>query len=212
MEELKTLEKEKVRLETEIDTHVDFLTAEGMPGLTGPLVNSDGFPRPDLDLYAIRHARHRVACLKTDYNDVCQRIHAALTKLHSERRVAVPRSKSQCQSTEEFSATDVPFAWIDEVTPGSSADAAGLQYGDRVVSIGSVRLCSTKDENSNAPGCATVAACFQLLVRQNILPPGVPVPIRILRGVPPVVKDVILIPAVADGQKSGRLGCHLTPL
>ena len=31
-------------------------------GIDGPLVDKEGYPRADIDVYAVRHARHRIAC------------------------------------------------------------------------------------------------------------------------------------------------------
>jgi hypothetical protein len=31
-------------------------------GMDGPLVDSEGFPRADIDVYSVRHARHQIAC------------------------------------------------------------------------------------------------------------------------------------------------------
>ena len=31
----------------------------GMPGVSGPLVDDEGFPRGDIDLYAVRQARNK---------------------------------------------------------------------------------------------------------------------------------------------------------
>ena len=32
----------------------------GMPGVSGPLVDDEGFPRGDIDLYAVRQARNKL--------------------------------------------------------------------------------------------------------------------------------------------------------
>lgn len=31
-------------------------------GMDGPLVDEEQFPRDDIDLYSVRHARHRIIC------------------------------------------------------------------------------------------------------------------------------------------------------
>ena len=36
-------------------------------GLTGGLVDAEGFPRADVDVYAVRHRRHELARLQTDH-------------------------------------------------------------------------------------------------------------------------------------------------
>lgn len=31
-------------------------------GMKGPLVDAEGYPRADIDIFSVRHARHRIAC------------------------------------------------------------------------------------------------------------------------------------------------------
>ena len=47
---LKSLAQKKKEIEDEIMTLSECLTAEGMPGLSGSLVDKEGFPREDIDI------------------------------------------------------------------------------------------------------------------------------------------------------------------
>jgi paraquat-inducible protein B len=47
------------------------------------LVDLDGFPRSDVDLFAVRGARNQVSCLSNDLKDINQKIDQALQNLHS---------------------------------------------------------------------------------------------------------------------------------
>eukprot|EP00438_Fugacium_kawagutii_P021987 Skav217015 [mRNA] locus=scaffold1803:241329:244217:- [translate_table: standard] len=67
VEEFRKLEQEKNRLEAEIKTLYEYLTEDGMPGVSGPLVDDEGFPRGDIDLYAVRQARNKYVCAQTDH-------------------------------------------------------------------------------------------------------------------------------------------------
>ena len=49
-EKLKELAKKKTEMEQEIGELTECLTAPGMPGLTGNLIDSEGFPRSDIDI------------------------------------------------------------------------------------------------------------------------------------------------------------------
>lgn len=49
----------------EITSAMSYLNSTPV-GLNEPLVDSEGFPRDDLDLYAISGARHTVACVQND--------------------------------------------------------------------------------------------------------------------------------------------------
>lgn len=55
-----------------------------MPGLRGPLVDEEGFPRADIDVHAVRQARHRLACLQTDYREAQRRLEQLLLRVHAE--------------------------------------------------------------------------------------------------------------------------------
>ena len=48
----------------------EHLTSPGMPGLSGNLIDEEGFPRSDIDLFEIRKLRNRYACLQTDHQAV----------------------------------------------------------------------------------------------------------------------------------------------
>lgn len=32
-------------------------------GMDEPLTDAEGFPRPDIDIYSVRHARHQIICM-----------------------------------------------------------------------------------------------------------------------------------------------------
>lgn len=49
-----------------------------MPGVAGPLVDDEGFPRGDIDLYAVRQARNKYACAQTDHQEVMRKIEEAM--------------------------------------------------------------------------------------------------------------------------------------
>merc|ERR1719487_1300449 len=184
-DEFKELAKQKESLEAEIKDLEDYLTEEGMPGLQGSLIDEEGFPRADLDLYAIRKARNRFACAQTDHKEVMKKIEAALFVFHAESRVAVPRqSPAVAVPSVQEDGMDVdavgqeaqlpppPFALVDEVTAGSPAADAGLALGDHVIRFGHVNRQDTGDLN----------ACFagvQELVPRSV---GTPIEVQVLRG------------------------------
>lgn len=62
-EDLMKLMKQKDEIEKGILDLTELLNAPGMPGVSGKLVDDEGFPRADLDLIEIRRQRHRLACL-----------------------------------------------------------------------------------------------------------------------------------------------------
>lgn len=77
--EYERLTAEKSSLEAEIGAIVDELTSGDPPaGLKGALVDADGFPRGDVDVYRVRHQRHAFAVKQYDHNAVMQRIEQIL--------------------------------------------------------------------------------------------------------------------------------------
>lgn len=131
-----------------------------MPGLRGSLVDEEGFPRADIDVHAVREARHRLACLQTDYRAVQRRLEELVLRVHAES------DDSQAAGQEPVSARgpqanevsarheDMPppllevegpsFALVDVVHPGSPSSTAGLACGDKVVRLGSLHLPCTR--------------------------------------------------------------------
>ncbi|CDJ42543.1 26S Proteasome non-ATPase regulatory subunit 9, putative [Eimeria tenella] len=75
--------RERQQIEEKMEALASFLTAEGMPGLKGPLVDPEGFPRADIDVHAVLQARQQLACLKTDHREVQQRLEETLLLLHA---------------------------------------------------------------------------------------------------------------------------------
>lgn len=79
LDEYARLTDEKNALEQEITAIADELTSgPNPPGLKGPLVDADGFPRGDIDVYRVRHQRHAFAVKQNDHKAVMQRIEQML--------------------------------------------------------------------------------------------------------------------------------------
>ena len=68
------------KMEEEMDT---LFMSLGSVGLREPLVDSEGFPRADVDVAAIRGARNRHAMLRTDYATVTKEMEVGLLALHA---------------------------------------------------------------------------------------------------------------------------------
>ncbi|RLO09218.1 hypothetical protein DYB28_014714 [Aphanomyces astaci] len=82
MERFQELDKERAAIDAEIQLIVEELTAGPNPiGLKGPLVDDEGFPRSDIDVYTVRHKRHRFACLQNDLKWKMQEIEDVMTRL-----------------------------------------------------------------------------------------------------------------------------------
>nr|GLL45371.1 26S proteasome non-ATPase regulatory subunit 9 [Ipomoea trifida] len=139
-------------MELEMNAIIESLCGPGGPGLSGNLLDSEGFPREDVDIYRVRANRQRLAVLRNDHKDVTEKISQNIQVLHSARLASGPSqdsgnltssTSSNFIATTTPSAMDVdivskPFALVDEITEASPAAEDGVQLGDQVVKFGDV--------------------------------------------------------------------------
>lgn len=149
---VRRIDGERTAIEEEISGALAVL---GPVGMEKALVDSDGFPRSDIDLYSVRTARQRVVMLRNDLKAKMHELDAALTLLHSfgpgilgpSKPPAATAASSTAASANAASFAQLqplsveylslpPFAVIDDVTAASPAAAAGLRIGDRIVEFG----------------------------------------------------------------------------
>ena len=120
-EQTRTLMAQKSNIEAELESHISILKANNVTMQT-PLVDGDGFPRADIDIYAVRGARVRIIELRNDLKAVVDAIGKALEGIYDP---AIQRS-SQIDSSSERPLK--PFAKVDGVAPGSPAAEAVRIY------------------------------------------------------------------------------------
>ena len=153
-QELMSLMKKKDEMEKSIIDITEYLEAPGMPGVKGSLVDEEGFPRNDIDLFDIRKNRNRLACLQTDHVNLMKDIEKGLFALHEGyikeecKDDGAPREERKLDTMSQSSSTKdalsdqqtqkIPFAWISDVISGSPADQAGLKLGDAVYRFGDI--------------------------------------------------------------------------
>ncbi|XP_060763606.1 26S proteasome non-ATPase regulatory subunit 9 [Neoarius graeffei] len=140
MEDVQRLIKKKDEIEEQIKAYYEVLEDQGNVGMHAPLVDMEGYPRADVDLFQIRTARHSISCLQNDHKAIMVEIEEALHKLHARDRAK--REQDQAEAEAERMEQDVtlqpPFARVDTVTQGSPAYQAGMCIGDEIVEFGSV--------------------------------------------------------------------------
>lgn len=83
---LTALDAQRKALESEAAAIVDELSAEppggGQPmGVDTPLVDAEGYPRSDVDIYRARELRHRLAEIRTDHAKLMKKIEEGLVKV-----------------------------------------------------------------------------------------------------------------------------------
>lgn len=112
---------QKSNIEAELESHISILKANNVTMQT-PLVDVEGFPRADIDIYAVRGARVRIIELRNDLKAVVDAIGKALEGIYDP---TIQRS-SQIDSSSERPLQ--PFAKVVGVAPGSPAAEAVRIY------------------------------------------------------------------------------------
>ncbi|KAL3362614.1 hypothetical protein AABB24_012098 [Solanum stoloniferum] len=188
---------ERTNTETEMDVIIQRLCQPGGPGLSGNLVDSEGFPRTDIDIPTVRGDRRRLAELRNDHKILTEKIDQNIQVLHSARLASTPSVKDSgvqgsavnigsSSSPGNYSVTaatsaamdiDVvfsrPFAVIDEITEASPAAEDGLQLGDQVVRFGNVQsgenlLQRLAAEAQSNQGCAVTMTVLRQGAMTNV--------------------------------------------
>ena len=66
-EEVLDLIKDKEKMEDELKTWLEVLDCQDNVGMEGELIDSEGYPRNDIDVHKVREARNKVICLRYVY-------------------------------------------------------------------------------------------------------------------------------------------------
>jgi len=139
-EDLLQLMKEKDRLEGDIQGLSDVLRSQGV-GMDEPLVDAEGFPRSDIDVYQVRYARNGIRTKTTDLKQLMVKIESGLTNLHAQAREGVGLEENISGSLslgQTSQQSRIPFARVLVVCAGSPAEDAGIKQEDLVTQFGSV--------------------------------------------------------------------------
>ncbi|XP_053727462.1 26S proteasome non-ATPase regulatory subunit 9 [Synchiropus splendidus] len=195
MEEVRNLIKKKDEIEEQIKAYHDVLEDQGV-GLQTPLVDEEGFPRADVNLYQIRNARHNISCLQNDHKAIMVEIEEALHKLHAREKAkrAQDEVEAQAEAMDVQVTLPTPFARVDAVTQGSPASGAGLKVGDEVIEFGSVTT-------NNFQNLQNIASAVQHSE-------GKPLRVAVIRSGQKV--QMSLTPQRWSGR--GLLGCNIVPI
>ncbi|XP_036453862.1 26S proteasome non-ATPase regulatory subunit 9 [Colossoma macropomum] len=196
VEDVQRLIKKKDEIEEQIKAYYEVLEDQGDVGMHVPLVDVEGYPRADVDLFQIRTARHSISCLQNDHKAIMVEIEEALHKLHARERAKreQDQAEAQMERLEQEASLPAPFARVDAVTQGSPAYQAGLHIGDEIIVFGSVNT-------SNFQNLQNIASVVQHCE-------GKSVSIAVVRNGQKV--NLSLTPQRWSGR--GLLGCNIVPL
>ncbi|KAG6948196.1 hypothetical protein JG688_00015201 [Phytophthora aleatoria] len=212
--------KAKQVIEAEIEAVVAELTSGNNPGLNGPLVDAEGFPRADIDVYRVRQLRHTLALKQTDHQTTMKKIEALLPRVFEARSVGKQQEAKTATTTTEPQVNDVaermlklesewkqrlsevkpeerdllPFAVVESVQSESPAETAGLEAQDRVLRFGTADASNHRE-----------LAAVRDIVQRNI-GSGIRVVVRRQSE----ILALELTPQTWRGP--GVLGCLLQPL
>lgn len=177
---------QKDLLEKEI-SNLEQILISNNSNMTASLVDLEGFPRADIDVYTVRNTRAKIIHLSNDHANLLRDIEKSLVEIHAHAKETGPGS---FPSLEE----EKPFALVDGVAPDSPAFLSGLQRGDLLVKFGD--LCTRLKSPSQT---------FDLLpnfVKGRI---GMETPLIVQRG-----ESVIILKLTPNNWAGkGILGCHL---
>ncbi|KAH7937310.1 hypothetical protein HPB49_010481 [Dermacentor silvarum] len=128
---LSRLTQRKLEIEAAISAQHEILNANSI-GMDEPLVDNEGYPRSDIDVYKdIEKSLH-------DY-------HAQMSRNGAENGGPATVTQQQNVARGGSAAAPLPFAVVGKVENGSPADIAGLSAGDKIVKFGSVNAGNFKD-------------------------------------------------------------------
>ncbi|XP_071387801.1 26S proteasome non-ATPase regulatory subunit 9 isoform X1 [Centroberyx affinis] len=195
MDDVRNLIKKKDEIEEQIKAYYDVLEDQGV-GVEGPLVDAEGYPRADVNLYQIRTARHNISCLQNDHKAIMVEIEEALHKLHAREKAKREQdeAEAQAEAMDHEVTLPPPFARVDAVTQGSPACGAGLRVGDEIIEFGTVNT-------GNFQSLQNIASVVQHSE-------GKPLRVAVIRSSQRV--QMSLTPQRWAGR--GLLGCNIVPI
>ncbi|KAK0182260.1 hypothetical protein PV327_000415 [Microctonus hyperodae] len=145
--EVLELMKEKEKIEAKLQ-ELNVILNNNHVGMEDPLTDSEGYPRADIDVYQVRHARHTIICLQNDHKSIMKKIENGLAKVHSiagcnseEPSVAnrVPDSSNTPLDDDDDDDVHIEaFLRVNLVSPGSPAEQAGIYENDLIMEFGSI--------------------------------------------------------------------------
>ena len=231
---LHTLNVRRDDIESELGVLVEVLRSAscGAVGLKGALIDDEGVPRADVDLYDVRRKRHRVAVLQTDHKEAMHMLETELKALHRVlRQIAKfggdaalqqqPPPATMAQQQQQSGGGDEKT--IEEGEARSASVVASMRSAAAVADMAAVQVQPFARVESVASGSPAGVAGLQVgdrvvsfggetqtlanlavIVREN---ENCSVPVVVVRSGAQV--DLTLTPKTWSGR--GFLGCYLVP-
>lgn len=149
MSELKTYEyllSRKIQIEEEISELHKILEEQGNVGMTGSLIDNEGYPRADIDLYKVKSTRQQINRLQNDFKHLMEQMEEELVKIHSnkEGNVQVQLTSTNMRNNSQ-SEKHKPFLKVTQVDFGSPSYEAGFKLSDKIVQFGPFNISNTRN-------------------------------------------------------------------
>lgn len=119
-DQVRVLMSQKDGIEQAIKNQFEILKSNNCTMQT-PLVDAEGFPRADIDIWEVRHARVKIIELRNDLKAVMDSIYKGLQGVYDPTLV-LNRAEEEASSSAPQGLD--PFAKVDGVAPGSPAASA----------------------------------------------------------------------------------------
>ncbi|CBZ25205.1 putative proteasome 26S non-ATPase subunit 9 [Leishmania mexicana MHOM/GT/2001/U1103] len=211
--ELHCLDAQKAALEAKLTEALQYLASTPV-GLRGRLLDDEGFPRNDCDLYAVRTARNTADSTRNDLRALNEKIYSLLNELHRQtheeaqlqmvqdaaarrQRQAAAEKRAQRMAEVQRVSQLKPCLVVAKVDANSPAEEAGLSVGMQILQYGAV----TQTE--------LIAEGLQALARETFTHEGAPIVVWARK--PGELQDdpseLVLVPQRWQGP--GLLGCAL---
>lgn len=165
--------------------------------MTDPLTDSEDFPRNDIDVMAVRQARHDINYLQNDLKQLLKVIEKGLEEIHSEgAHISSPKIPPDVamQDSAGTSNNRNPFVIVNLVSPTSPAEEAGIQVRDEIIEFGSINA-------DNFQSIEQIGELVRHSQNQNIA-------IKVKRG--RNIVDLTFVPKSWQGR--GLLGCNIVQI
>ena len=122
-DQVRSLMARKDAIEAEMEAQFSILQSNSV-NMDTPLVDSEGFPRADIDVWAVRHARVRIIELRNDHKALMDKIMLALQEVYDPGQQSQDASAANSEAANGSDIALQPFARVDGVAPGSPAASA----------------------------------------------------------------------------------------
>ncbi|SCM20056.1 proteasome regulatory protein, putative [Plasmodium chabaudi chabaudi] len=218
--EFNELVKQRECIENEIKENLEFLESPENKniGMHGKLIDPEGFPRNDIDIYKIRIARNKIICLKNDYLNINKKIEEYLHEIHSSKpAIRVERNKGNySNNTEDINSINIKpitnkedieyaknniFALVDEIVENSPSHKAGIKLNDQIFEFADIKKEGNNIDMNNTDNIFKKISDF---MKQN---PS-KIQLKILRQ--EAIYHYNIFP---DKTPTGLyIGCHLAPI